>query len=159
MSVANFERAFRIVVGEEGGYVNDPRDPGGRTKFGISQRSYPSIDIASLTLAQARAIYHRDYWSRVRCDDLPWAFALCAFDSAVNQGPRVAVTMMQDALGVTPDGVIGQRTLAAVQSANDRHLARYFMKRVMRYMRTDNFDRFGEGWVTRCFVVHREACT
>lgn len=157
--MSDFYRAFRIVVGEEGGYVNDPRDPGGRTKFGISQRAYPALDIATLTLDQARAIYHRDYWMRAKCDALPWPFALCAFDSAVNQGVGVAVRMMQDALGVTPDGVIGQRTLAAVQSANDRHLARYFMKRVMRYMRTDNFNRFGEGWVTRCFVVHRESCT
>ena len=61
--MSNFDRAFRFLIGEEGGYVNDPADPGGETKFGISKRAYPQLDIKSLTLDQAKAIYRRDYWA------------------------------------------------------------------------------------------------
>lgn len=157
MVVSHFERVFRIVVGEEGGYANDPRDPGGETKFGISKREYPNLDIRNLTLDDARAIYRRDYWDRVRGDDLPYRWALLVFDAAVNQGVDPAVRMMQDALGVMVDGNIGPRTLAAAHSDDDRRPARFLALRVFRYQRTKNFDRFGYGWVTRCFVIALEA--
>lgn len=157
MVVSPFERAFRIVVGEEGGYVNDPRDPGGETKFGISKRAYPDVDIRNLTLDDARAIYRRDYWDRVGGDDLPYRWALLVFDAAVNQGVDPAIRMMQDALGVMVDGNIGPRTLAAANLDDDRRPARFLALRVFRYQRTKNFDRFGYGWVTRCFVIALEA--
>jgi lysozyme family protein len=155
--VTAFNRAFRIVVGEEGGYVNDPRDPGGETKYGISKRAYPDEDIRNLTLDRARELYRRDYWDRVRGDELPYRWALLVFDAAVNQGVEPAVRMMQDALGVMVDGRIGPRTLAAAQSDDDRRPARFLALRVFRYQRTANFDRFGYGWITRCFVIALEA--
>lgn len=83
---ANFDRAFTIVVGIEGGYVNDPADPGGETKYGISKRRYPDLDIKSLTLDQAKAIYLRDYWNPHDLDDLEYGKALLVFDCAVNGG-------------------------------------------------------------------------
>lgn len=152
-----FERAFAIVVGEEGGYVNDPRDPGGETKYGVSKRSYPNEDIRGMTLDRARAIYRRDYWDKVRGDELPWPWALAVFDSAVNQGTATAVLMMQDAAGVMADGVIGPRTLEAVRNSNDRHFARFMARRALRYTQTRNFQTYGNGWLTRLFVIAREA--
>ncbi len=81
-----FDTAFAIVVGLEGGYVNDPQDPGGETKYGISKRRYPAEDIPSLTLDRAKFLYQRDYWNTHGCDKLEWTEALLVFDSAVNGG-------------------------------------------------------------------------
>lgn len=81
-----FDSAFAIVVGIEGGYVNDPKDPGGETRWGISKRQYPNVDIPQLTLEQAKAIYLRDYWNTHGCDKLDWTEALLVFDCAVNGG-------------------------------------------------------------------------
>ena len=84
--MSNFDRAFAIVVGIEGGYVNDPKDPGGETKYGISKRQYPNIDIKNLSLQQARDIYQRDYWNTHGLDSLEYGKALLVFDTAVNGG-------------------------------------------------------------------------
>lgn len=84
--MSNFDAAFQIVVGMEGGYVNDPADPGGETKYGISKRRYPAEDIPNLTLDRAKFLYQRDYWNPHHCEFLPWAEALLVFDTAVNGG-------------------------------------------------------------------------
>jgi lysozyme family protein len=81
-----FDSAFGIVVGIEGGYVNDPQDPGGETKYGISRRRYPNEDIRNLTLDRAKFLYQRDYWNTQGCDKLEWTEALLVFDCAVNGG-------------------------------------------------------------------------
>lgn len=84
--MSNFDRAFAIVVGLEAGLVDDPQDPGGLTKYGISKRQYPDLDIRNLTLEQARAIYLRDYWNTHGLDSLEYGKALLVFDCAVNGG-------------------------------------------------------------------------
>ena len=108
----SFEFAFAKVVSVEGGYVDDPKDPGGATKFGISQRSYPNVDIKNLTLDQAKAIYRADYWDAVSGDELPDPLSHLVFDAAVNQGVSPAQKMMQEALGVKVDGEIGTEQIA-----------------------------------------------
>jgi hypothetical protein len=80
-----FDAAFSIVVGIEGGYVCDPKDPGGETKYGISKRRYPNEDVANLTLDRAKTLYRRDYW-QAAWDALPWEQSLLMFDAAVNGG-------------------------------------------------------------------------
>ena len=76
-----FDAAFAIVVGVEGGYTLClPGDPGGETNYGISKRSYPDVDIAQLTLDDAKTIYRRDYWDRCGCGAMPWERAVCALD-------------------------------------------------------------------------------
>ena len=102
------------VLSHEGGYVNDPNDPGGETKWGISKRSYPQLNIKGLTRQDAIAIYQRDFWQRVQGDRLPVPFVFQALDAAVNHGIGNAVRWMQRAAGVADDGVIGPVTLAAV---------------------------------------------
>jgi lysozyme family protein len=82
----SFDAAFGIIVGIEGGYINDPKDPGGETRFGISKRRYPNEDIKNLTLDRAKFLYQRDYWISNGCESMPWEQALLVFDAAVNGG-------------------------------------------------------------------------
>lgn len=80
----SFDKAFELVVGLEGGYSNDPRDPGGETKFGISKRYHPELDIANLALEQAKSIYLNGYWIPAKCDESLYPLDICLFDGAVN---------------------------------------------------------------------------
>lgn len=149
----SFENAFAKTVSIEGGYVNDPKDPGGATKYGISQRAYPGLNIAALTLNDAFAIYRRDYWDKICGDDLPDPLSHLVFDAAVNHGIEPAAKMLQAALKINVDGVIGQETIKAAKSAGNAVCAVYMAKRALRYTRTPNFDVFGEGWMKRLFVL------
>lgn len=146
-----FDTAFSDLISSEGGYVFDPRDPGGETKFGISKRSYPTVDIKSLTLADAKAIYLRDFWQRAQCDKLPPSLAFDVFDAAVNSGIGQATRFLQRAVGVADDGVIGPVTLGAIQRLNDDSAiqARFNGHRLDFMTRLSTFDVFGKGWSRR----------
>lgn len=145
-----FDTMIDRVLGHEGGYVNDPRDPGGETKFGIAKRSYPSADIKNLTREQAVAIYRADFWNRVQGDKLPPGFVFQALDAAVNHGIGNAVRWMQRAAGVADDGAIGPVTLAAVARADVADLVLNFnAERLAFYTKLSTFDAFGRGWVNR----------
>ena len=93
-----FDTAMTAVLGYEGGYVNDPNDPGGETNWGISKRAYPNLDVKNLTRDGAIQIYRRDYWDALGCDRFPSVIAIALFDAAVNQGPVAAVRILQRAL-------------------------------------------------------------
>ena len=145
-----FDYFIERVLTHEGGYVNDPRDPGQETRWGISKRAYPQVDIRNLTRAQAVDIYRRDFWQRVRGDELPREFAFQALDAAVNHGIGNAVRWMQRAAGVADDGVIGPVTLAAVQRAQAADLVlRFNAERLRFYAKLTTFSVFGRGWVNR----------
>lgn len=145
-----FQRAFELVIGHEGGYVNDPRDPGGETKYGISKRANPDVDIRNLTLAQAQWIYRQRYWLPLHADAMPEAVAVQVFDAAVNHGIKPAVRMMQRALGVPVDGVIGPVTLNAMVSIDDaRFVAHFAAERLMYYTDLAGWEAFGRGWTRR----------
>lgn len=147
----NFDTTFDKLISHEGGYVFDLRDPGGETKFGISKRSYPTLDIKALTLADAKAIYRRDFWDRAQCDKLPAALAFDVFDTAVNSGIGQAIRFLQRAVGVADDGVIGPLTLSALQRMNDDSavLARFNGHRLDFMTRLSTWDVFGKGWARR----------
>ncbi|MCG6552497.1 MAG: hypothetical protein L7F77_09230 [Candidatus Magnetominusculus sp. LBB02] len=81
-----FERSIKFVLQAEGGYVNDPHDPGGETKYGISKRMHKDVDIKNLTVEEAKAIYYKDYWTYMKCEDIEWPICLAHFDAAVNCG-------------------------------------------------------------------------
>lgn len=148
--MTRFERAFQILVGHEGGYVNHPADPGGETKFGISKRSYSNVDIANLTLDEARRIYLRDYWSPICGDMMPAPVALVLFDAAVNNGVEAAIRCLQRALGVPADGRLGPQTLGAVQRASALPLAEATHDERVKLMTTlPRWDTFGAGWARR----------
>jgi lysozyme family protein len=99
MPADKFALAVEFVLSREGGYVNDPQDPGGETKCGISKRSYPTLDIANMTKQQAIAIYKRDFWDRCHCDAYDYPLALAVFDTAVNCGVGKAIAWVKDCGG------------------------------------------------------------
>lgn len=145
-----FDQAFDILIGHEGGYVNNPSDPGGETKFGISKRAYPDVDIANLTLDQAKAIYKRDYWDRAQCDTLPHDVAFQVFDTAVNSGIGQSIRFLQRAVGVADDGVVGPLTINAVKRIDAEVVAARFNGQRLDFMtRLSTWDVFGKGWARR----------
>lgn len=146
----DFQRAFEVLIGTEGGYVNDPNDPGGETKFGISKRAHPHLDIAALTLQDARAIYLRDYWGPAGCDAMPDGARLPVFDMAVNSGVRPAIRAAQRACGEVEDGILGPLTLQALQAMpGDRFAGRFAAARLLRYTDDPGWRDFGKGWTRR----------
>ena len=147
-----FGQIFERVIGHEGGYVNDPRDPGGETKFGISKRAYPNEDIANLTLERARELYRRDYWDKIRGEDLPAPIDDYTFDFAVNSGVRAAALALQGATGALRDGEIGPRTLDAVRAKPALGILRLiFVERAMVFALHPQDKVFGRGWFARLF--------
>lgn len=147
---SSFDQFIGRVLSHEGGYVNDPKDPGGETQWGISKRSYPQLNIRALTREDAVEIYRRDFWARVQGDKLPQAFAFQALDAAVNHGIGNAVRWLQRAAGVADDGIIGPATLAAVARAQPADLVLLFnAERLEFYAKLGTFDTFGRGWTRR----------
>ena len=146
----NFDQAFDALISHEGGYVSDPRDPGGETKFGISKRAYPNVDIKSLTLEQAKAIYKSDYWDRSQCDSLPPVVAFQVFDTAVNSGIGQSIRFLQRAVGVADDGQVGPLTVNAVKRLDaETIVARFNGQRLDFMTRLSTWDVFGKGWARR----------
>ena len=146
----DFDTAFATLIGHEGGYVNDPRDPGGETKFGISKRAYPDVDIKALTLEQAKEIYKRDYWDRARCSQLPPTVAFQVFDTAVNSGIGQSIRFLQRAVGVADDGNVGPLTINAVRRLDAESVAARFNGHRLEFMtKLSTWDVFGKGWAKR----------
>lgn len=143
----NFDRAVDFVLDEEGDLSVDPHDPGKTTKFGISQRAYPHLDIKSLTAQEAIAIYRTDYFEQICGDRLPAGIDLMLFDAAVNQGVRAATQLFQQACHVKVDGIIGPVTLRA--SYEEGVLPALATLRALRYIGNPLFNRYGQGWISR----------
>ncbi len=142
--------AFVLRAEIEGGYVDDPRDPGGETNFGISKRAHPNEDIKNLTRERAMTIYRRTYWDACKCDQLPPKVAVAMFDAAVNQGVGAATLLLQRALRVKADGIIGPVTLASARDADQDELLIELMGwRLHRYAFTANASTFMRGWANR----------
>ena len=110
--MGDFHRCIDLIIAEEGGYINHPDDPGGETKFGISKRAYPQLDIPALTLARAVDLYPTDYWQPINGDPFPDGLALLLLDTAVNIGPMTAIRLLQQALKIQDDGLPGPITQA-----------------------------------------------
>ncbi|HJQ66350.1 MAG TPA: glycosyl hydrolase 108 family protein [Gemmatimonadales bacterium] len=142
-----FDFAIPMILLFEGGYTAGlPGDPGGETKFGISKRSYPTLNIQALTQEEALAIYERDFWTAIKLSLLPAPLALAVFDCAVLQGPKTAVRILQAVLGVPVDGVIGPVTVAAVKPTSVRD---FTAERLIRLSQVGNYTVFAPGWVRR----------
>jgi lysozyme family protein len=147
---------------EEGGYVDDPRDPGGATNMGITLATYRQwsddpnlgdVQVKDLTLQTAKAIYRSLYWNPLRADSLPPGVDLSVFDMGVNAGIWGSARLLQQALGFTGDevdGSIGPETLAAAGRFDDRRLVNNLADRQAAYYRSlDDFPSFGTGWLNR----------
>jgi len=151
--MTDWDKAIAFVLKAEGGYTLDPNDRGGETNFGISKRSYPNLDIKNMTEEKAKAIYKTDYWQACHCDELPSPVAIAVFDSAVNQGTGAAQRMLQIALGVDVDGIIGEKTIAAAFKGGNNSLVKFMAQRMARYIRTIVKDHsqevFADNWSHR----------
>ena len=171
----DFLKAFELLIGHEGGYSNNPDDPGNwtggargqgqlkGTKFGISAASYPQLDIVNLTLTEAEDIYERDYWGKGGCPDCPPRLAFHVFDAAVNNGVGAAVRWLQSAVGAGQDGVYGPQTKAAVERAIARDpddldiAAEVHAQRLHFVAGLSTWPTFGRGWSRRLAKVPLQA--
>lgn len=145
-----FDKMIERVLGHEAGYVNDPADPGGETKWGISKRSYPWLNIKDLTREQAIEIYRRDFWEALRLDGFDDGVAFQLLDSAVNSGINQSVRFVQRAVGVADDGVIGPVTMAAIAATSETDLIMLFLAERLDFMtRLKNWPNHGKGWARR----------
>ena len=160
--MSHFDLAFEDAIGLEGGYVNDPVDAGGETKFGITKRSYPTLDIAALTIDDAKAIYKRDWWERYNLDAINDArIAVKFFDIIINTGFKKGSEILQWALiacghQVVVDGFAGKKTFAAVNATNPDILLPVLKAEQSfwyRYLvrKKPSQGRFYFGWLSRAY--------
>ena len=158
--LTTFNEIIEKVLEHEGGYVNDPTDRGGETKYGITKKFYPDVDIKNLTKDQAKHIYHTDYWRRGKCDELPSRLRHIYFDMLVNFGKRGAVKVLQRAANaknkdkIDVDGGLGPATLKAIQNLKLERVRAY---RVLRFanlvIKKPEQERFWFGWFRRATEV------
>ncbi len=150
----NFDTALDLLLGHEGGYSDHAADPGGKTRFGITeavarQAGYQG-DMRELPLDLAKSVYLDRYWRPIRADDLPPGVRYLMFDAAVNSGHRQATLWLQRALGVEADGIIGPQTLAAAYAQDMRTLKLGLLAQRLRFMTgLTNWPAFSRGWARR----------
>jgi lysozyme family protein len=162
----NFDACFSHLIKHEGGYVNHPSDPGGRTNLGVTQevwedwtdRKVTEEEMKELTPAKVSPLYKEMYWDRIKGDQLPRGVDYCVFDAAVNSGVRRASQWLQTALGVTADGSIGPQTLAIVLlAAPDTVIINYSAQRLKFLQGLSTWATFGRGWERRVAEVKATA--
>jgi lysozyme family protein len=166
----NFDICLTELLKHEGGYVNHPSDPGGRTNLGVTQKvyeawvGYPVTEriMRNLTPAHVRTLYLTKYWDRVKGDELPGGLDLSVFDFAVNAGPNRAKRYLQMLVGTKPDGIIGSKTMQAlkdkVSAIGIKELIRgYADLRHKYYRKLRHFSTFGRGWTRRVNEVEQAA--
>ncbi len=157
-----FDTAFSNVILAEGGYSSDPKDRGNwtsgvvgkgeckGTKYGISAMSYPNLDIKNLTEDHVKAIYYRDFWAEYSLDLFEPVLSLQLFDAIVQHGAKNAIKMLQKALGLTPNGLMGISLTNAVRGSNQKELAlKFISQRLSFYTQIKTFNLYGRGWVNR----------
>jgi len=164
--LSNWQKSFELMLKSEGGYVNNPADPGGRTNLGVTQATWenwvgrPSdeAEMRSLTADKVEPLYKKKFWDAVRGDELPVGLDYLVFDFGVNAGPGRAIKVMQSAVGVTPDGGFGPLTLAAVQAIDPVELIEKFSQAKEDFYRSlGTFATFGKGWLNRVADVKVKA--
>jgi lysozyme family protein len=162
----NFRDCLELVLKAEGGYVDHPKDPGGRTNLGVTQRvweewiGHPATekDMRELTPAIVAPMYEMRYWRTSYCEKLPRGLDLLVFSMAVNAGAGRSVKLLQDAIGVVADGVIGPNTMAKINEANVETLIDKFSEARRAYYRgLKLFPVFGRGWLNRTDTERLEA--
>ncbi len=155
-----FYQAVIHILAAEGGYSNNPKDPGGETKYGITQRTARAHGykgaMRELPLSVAQAIYRESYWDACRCDELPPAIRLAVFDAAVNSGPAQSILWLQRCLMVTANGVVNKATLAAAQRMDAGELVNMLLNRRLDFLRQlRTWPTFGKGWTARIEQIRR----
>ena len=146
----NFDTAFDRLMGHEGGYVNDPNDRGGETKWGVSKRSYPDEDIPNMTQARAKELFRRDFWDKVKADRLHDGLAWQLSDFAYHSGAETAVRYYQRALGVADDGRWGPVSQKASEAMSESDQIMHVIAERLDFLtRLSNWPHHGKGWARR----------
>jgi len=158
----NYAAALKQVLKYEGGKVDDPRDPGGRTAYGVTQDTYdawrkkqnlPKADVFNISQNEVASIYRQEYWDRIRGDDLPSGVDFAVFDMAVNSGVSRAAKTLQAVVGVTQDGQIGPATIQAAKT----YVAMTVTNRRLAFMQSLSiWSTFGKGWSARIADVKNQ---
>jgi len=174
--IENWDKSFQLVIAHEGGFTNDQRDKGnhlpdgreGCTMWGCTQANWENFigkqvtqeDMKSLLPDDVKPFYKKSYWDACSCDQLPAGVDYAIFDFAINAGVFASKKMLQKALGVVPDGAIGQNTLKAIQQSNSKELLQKFSDaKTAFYQSLGNFDVYGKGWLQRVADVQKVAST
>ena len=149
-----FHQAIVHILKSEGGYVNDPTDRGGETKYGIASKYYPNEDIKGMTEKRAKEIYWNDYWLKSFCDKLPPEVRLMHFDTSVNMGISRASKFLQESIGVTVDGIVGKITLSKAHKCDLKTYSRlrltYYTKIILNKPKQ---IKYINGWFNRVLDV------
>ena len=170
--MSNYEKCLKIILHHEGGYVNHPKDPGGMTNMGITKRVFEEWvgyavsehTMQNLGVDDVLPIYKKNYWDRLKGDDLPSGLDLCVFDFGVNAGTGRAAKYLQTMIGAHPDGGIGPMTLKALdeyvnENGIDNAIETYQNSRQEYYESLSTFDTFGKGWTRRVKETTESAYT
>lgn len=168
--IENWEASFAHVMKSEGGYVNDPADPGGETNFGVTKAAWAAYigrevqpgEMKALTLEEVKPFYKTHYWDANKCDDLPAGVDYAVFDFGVNAGIKRAAKFLQQAVSVTADGSIGQGTLNAVSNFDAGQLIKIFSEVKANFykelvVKNPAEQKFLHGWLNRVAQVEATA--
>ena len=154
----NFEKSLAELLKHEGGYVNHPQDPGGRTNLGVTQdvwedwidRAVSEAEMKALTPNKVSPLYRELYWDRIKADKLPSGVDYCVFDAAVNSGASRAAKWLQTTVGAVADGAIGEQTLKLVMLTNPQMLIDKYSANRLEFLKgRSTWPTFGKGWERR----------
>ena len=158
MAAENYVTCLEMILHHEGGYVNHPKDPGGETNLGVTKRVYEDFggtkDMKDLVREDVEPIYKKNYWDRMKCDDVPAGLDLCLFDFGVNAGTGRSAKYLQRMIGTVADGGIGTNTLKALgnyieEVGTEGAIKNFQSKRQEYYESLSTFETFGRGWTRR----------
>ena len=166
MAINNWPQCFALVLKNEGGYVDNPADPGGATNLGCTKATWEAWvghpvtkdDIKALTPNDVMPLYKVKYWDTIKGDDLPEGVDYAVFDFAINSGSSRAAKALQSVLSVTVDGQIGSATLRALETANPREVATAVCEARLAFLQSlPTYGTFGKGWSRRVAEVEQTA--
>ena len=164
--LSNWQKSFELMLKSEGGYVNNPADPGGMTNLGVTKATWENwvgresdeAEMRGLTPEKVEPLYKKKFFDAVRGDELPVGLDYLMFDFAVNAGAGRAIKTLQSSVKVTPDGGFGPMTMAAVQAVDPVELIERFSQAKEDFYRSLNtFATFGKGWLNRVADVKQKA--
>lgn len=158
----NWDRSFLLVLEDEGGFVNHPKDPGGMTNLGVTKRTWEAwvgrevdeAEMRSLTPDIVKPLYKKNYWDKVKGDQLPSGIDYATYDLAVNSGPGIAIRYLQKIAGVPADGILGPKSMDAIMACNPEETVDALCDMRLDYLkRLPTWATFGKGWAKRVASV------
>lgn len=166
MSEENFDKSLSFLLKSEGGFVQNPKDPGGATNLGVTKATWEkykgravSVDeIKALTPSDVEPLYKQMYWNALKCDELPSGLDYCLFDVAVNSGPVRAIRMLQTAVNAPVTGVMTDTLVQLANRKNTEDLICSICNERLQFMQQLNtWDAFGKGWTSRVNSVKKQS--